>query len=159
MFEFCMSAKRVVRVVTLDGSHNSCSFRWSCYSVHHYFLVFARAVVRVVVVWYTVHYWCSTSDKWIALPDVVGYIVNHYYLMFAKWVVGTVDVWQKSRSLLDLVEYIVNHYYLVFAKGVVGIADVWPKSSSLLDVVGYIVHHYCLMFAKGVVGIVPFNVS
>ena len=38
-----------------------------CYFVHHYFLMFARAVVRVLVIWYTVHYWCSTSDKRVDL--------------------------------------------------------------------------------------------
>lgn len=92
-----------------------------CYFIYNYFLVFARAMVRLVVVWYTVHYCCSTSDKSVDFfLTWLGIIFsNHYYLVFGKVVVDIADVCQKSRPLLDLVGYIVHHYSTIIT--VVGV--------------------------------------
>ena len=85
MFEFCMFAKRVVHVVTLDGSHNSCSFHWSCYTVHHCCQWFDKRVD----VCYNVHHYCLQFEKELFRVVVVGYDIHYCFFMecFVLWLV------------------------------------------------------------------------
>lgn len=138
MFEFCMFAKRVVHVVTLDGSHNSCSFHWSCYTVHHCCQWFDKRVD----VCYNVHHYCLQFEKELFRVVVVGYDIHYCFFMecFVLWLVmlSIITVccfpfdFVKGEVHVLVVCYFVHHYFLMFARAVVRVLVIW-----------YTVHYWC----------------